>query len=320
MVLPSTGAWGAVRSGPSPEARLLRRVSKMLRPWATTPTAISLTPWEPLSTVRLEPEMPPAAASTNAGSMSTSLLAAMSAWFSPERAAARALMASASAVGGGALGEGVALGAGLDGVGLGLGGYSLGVGFGVGQRSAAGGLGFGVEQGGVAVRLGHGPLLERFALGGVLDGVAGRLGQGALLVGLGVGGPAHLGLEAFLGEGRFSLGQRGLLGDDVLRRLGLGQRSGLGRFGLGFLDLGFDLGPRDGRLAFELGLGPRRLLLFLGCFLVALGGRDPGRRGHCRGVGRGQVGDVAGRVLDLLDLEARRRRCPASPSRGGCRP
>ena len=84
----------------------------------------------------------------------------------------------------------------------------------------------------------------------------------------------------------------------------LGQRPGLGGFGLRFLHLGFDFGPHDGGLPLELGLRPRRLLLFLGGFLVPLGGRDPGGRSHRRSMGGGQVLDVAGRILDLLEMEA----------------
>ena len=54
------------------------------------------------------------------------------------------------------------------------------------------------------------------------------------LVSLGVGQTAHGGFEALVGEIGFALGQRSLLGNDILRGMGLGQRVGLGRFGLRF--------------------------------------------------------------------------------------
>ena len=251
----------------------------------------------------MEPEIPPAAASTSAGSMSTSLLAAISAGFLPESAAARALMASASASALARWAKASPSARAFTASEVGLGGHPLGVGFGLGERPAPRRFGLGVEQRGVPVGLGHRPLLERLTLGVVLDRVAGRLGQRALPVGLGVGGPAHLGLEALVGERRLPFGQGGLLGDDVLGRLGLGQRTGLGGVGLSLLHLGFDLGPGDGGLPGELGFGPGRLLLLLRSLLVPLGGGDPGGRRHGGGMGCGQVGDVAGRVLDLLDLQ-----------------
>ena len=46
------------------------------------------------------------------------------------------------------------------------------------------------------------------------------------------------------------------------------------------------------------------MLLALGGLLVTLGGGDARGAGDGGGVGRGEVLDVAGRVLDLLDLQA----------------
>ncbi len=73
--------------------------------------------------------------------------------------------------------------------------------------------------------------------------------------------------------------------------------------GVGLLGLGLEAGPLDGGVPLVLGLQGGRFLLALGGFLVGLGGGDAGLAGHGGGVGGGQVVDVAGVVLDLLDLQ-----------------
>ena len=69
--------------------------------------------------------------------------------------------------------------------------------------------------------LGDGPLAEGRRLRGEPGLVAVGLGQGALAVGLGVRRAADLGLQALGGQFRLPLGERGLLLDDLLRRLRL---------------------------------------------------------------------------------------------------
>lgn len=70
---------------------------RMASPWPTTPAAISLTPLVPLSTVRLAPFIPRAAASASVGRFSTMRLAAISSWLPSRSEAARAVLASACA-------------------------------------------------------------------------------------------------------------------------------------------------------------------------------------------------------------------------------
>ena len=168
----------------------------------------------------------------------------MTSWLPSLSEAARALLASAVAPGGGPLGVGGAVGLDLDRLGLGA-----------GQRGRPVGL----------------------ALGGELGLVALGLGQRALPVGLGVGRPADLGFEALGGQLGLALGQGGLLLGDLLGGLGLGQGAGLGGLGVGLLGLGLESGPLDGDVPLVLGLQGGRLLLPLGGLLVGLGGGDAGR-------------------------------------------
>jgi hypothetical protein len=69
--------------------------SRIEMPWPTRPATTSLTPWVPLSTVRLAPASPRAAASTSAGRFSISVLAAISSWLPSRSDAASAWLASA---------------------------------------------------------------------------------------------------------------------------------------------------------------------------------------------------------------------------------
>ena len=69
--------------------------SRIEMPCPTRPATTSLTPCVPLSTVRLAPARPWAAASTSAGRFSISLLAAISSWLPSRSDAASAWFASA---------------------------------------------------------------------------------------------------------------------------------------------------------------------------------------------------------------------------------
>jgi hypothetical protein len=134
-------------------------------------------------------------------------------------------------------------------------------------------------------------------------GVAGRLGQGDRLIGLGVGRLADGGLEALLLALGLQLGHLGLLDDHVLAGRGVGQRPGLLGLGGGLVDLGLVAGLLDHALAPGLGLEGVGALLGGGRLPVGVGLGDARLPGHGGGVGQGQVPDVAGRVVDLLDLE-----------------
>src|SRR4051812_33720323 len=115
---------------------------------------MSLTPEDPLRTVRRGPWIEREAASTSTGSLSTRLLAAMGSWFSPAGALPRALIASASA-------SAVVRAAYASPSPLRL--------HRVGSRGAelalAAGLGLGVEPRRVARRLGQAALRVRLGLG-----------------------------------------------------------------------------------------------------------------------------------------------------------
>ncbi len=69
------------------------------------------------------------------------------------------------------------------------------------------------------------------------------------------------------------------------------------------LGLGQESGTLDRRVPFVLGLQRRGLLLPFGGGLVGAGRRDAGLARHRGRVRRGEVGDVSGGVLDLLDLQ-----------------
>lgn len=99
------------------------------------------------------------------------------------------------------------------------------------ERGGAGGVG-------VGLRLSQGPFGVRVAVGLELRPVTGGLGERALPVRLGVRRTPDLRLQPLCGQPGLPLGQSRLLLDDLLRRPGLGQRSGLGGAGVVLLGLG----------------------------------------------------------------------------------
>ena len=129
------------------------------------------------------------------------------------------------------------------------------------------------------------------------------LGQRDLLVGLGVGRLAHGGLQPLLLALGLELGHLGLLHDDLLAGGGIGQRAGLLGGGLGLVDLGLVAGLLDLAGPPGLGLQGVGLLLALGGLAVGLRLGDAGLAGDGGGVGPAEVLDVAGGVVDLLDLQ-----------------
>lgn len=175
--------------------------------------------------------------------------------------------------------------------------------FGIRQRLLLVRLGLGLEGNGVLRRFSESALAEGFGFRLSLDLVALGFGNGPCLVGLRIGRPSHVRLQALCRELCLQLGEMGLLRDDFLRRLGLGQWSGLGGASLGLLSLG-----RESRL-FDLGVAQvlvrkcRRLLLALRGLLVGFGGGDARQARYGRCVRGSDVVDVSARVLDLLDLQ-----------------
>lgn len=201
------------------------------------------------------------------------------------------------------LGVGVAVRLVFLGRGVRLGLDRLGLGSRLGQLALPVGLGLGLEVDGVARGFGDRPLPEGLRIGLGLDPVPVGVGRRPGAVSLRVRRTPHLGFELLLLQIGLPFGQHRLLGDDVLRRLGRSQRAGLGRRRVGLLGLGVEPGLLDGGVTFVLRLQGLRGLLLLGGRLVGMGAGDPGLAGHRRGERCGDVVDVPGRVLDLLNLE-----------------
>ncbi len=99
------------------------------------------------------------------------------------------------------------------------------------------------------------------------------------------------------------LGDLGLLHHDLLAGGGVGERAGLLRGGGRSIDLGLEPGLTDRGVAAGLGLAGVGLLLGFGGGLVGLRLCDA-RVALDRGsVWTAQVADVAGRIVDLLNLQ-----------------
>ena len=133
--------------------------------------------------------------------------------------------------------------------------------------------------------------------------VALGLGDRPGLVGLGVGRLAHLHLQLLLGPLGLELRDLRLLDDDLLPRGRGRERPGLLGLRLSLLRLGRRLRLLDLRLARRGDLERLRLLLALGRLAVGRRLRDPRLLRDPRRLRHRQVLDVAGGVLDLLDLE-----------------
>ena len=111
----------------------------------------------------------------------------------------------------------------------------------------------------------------RIALGLRDRRALGALGATDLGLGLGFGRPDGRGDQLLLRPGGLELGELGLLAGDLLGRLGLGERTGLGGARLGGRGLGLGLGTAQG----DVPLGVDLDLLGLG---LADGGLLVGRR------------------------------------------
>ena len=155
-----------------------------------------------------------------------------------------------------------------------------------------------MPRGGGDARLGLADLLDLLRLGGgrELDLARLRLGDrdardalglglDLLLVGGGVGRLAHLRVEPLLLALGLEVGDLGLLHDDLLARLGVGQRAGLGGLRRLLVDLRL-----IGR-ALDLGVAPRgglqRLGLLLALGRLAVGGGLRDARLHLTSAARG---------------------------------
>ncbi len=146
------------------------------------------------------------------------MLAAISSWLPSRSDAASAWLASAWPWRLGALGVRLCVRPDPGRLGLGL-----------GERRLPEGVRLGGELGLVAVGLGELALAERLGLGGEPGLVAAGLGERPRLVRLGVGRAADLGLQPLRGQFGLVLGEGGLLLDDLLLGLRLGERPGLRR-------------------------------------------------------------------------------------------
>src|SRR5205085_10447892 len=110
-------------------------------------------------------------------------------------------------------------------------------------------------------------------------------------------------LEPLLLPLSLELSLPGLLDDDLLAGGGLREGAGLLGPGRRLVDLGLEAGLLDVAVAASLGLEGLGLLLVLRRLPVGVGLGDTGLAGHGGGVGAAQVLDVAGGIVDLLDLE-----------------
>ena len=180
----------------------------------------------------------------------------------------------------------------LGGVGLRLAVLARRDGVRLGRELHALGVGLGAELDLARLRLGLRD--ARVALG---------LGDRARLVRLGVGRLAHGGLQVLLGLCRLELGDLRLLHDDLLTRRRVGERAGLLGDRLRLVRLGDRLRLPDLRRAARRRLQRLGVLLALGRLAVGLGLRDARLLGDARRLGRADVRDVAGLVVDLLDLQ-----------------
>ena len=176
------------------------------------------------------------------------------------------------------------------------------------------GVRLGVDQDDPGLRLALRDRDRGLGLAGELDPLGVGLGRGdpgALLalgaadlrLGLGLGRADRGGEQLLLLAGGLELGQLGLLADDLLRRLGLGERPGLGGARLGRRDLRLGLGPPERHVALGVDLDLLRLGLADGGLLVGGRLRHPGVPLAAGGLLLADQVHVAGLVADRLDRE-----------------